>query len=103
MQELENATGFQWDAGNADKNRKHDVTDSEAEQVFFCAGLLVVADARHSDVEPRFHALGETTSGRKLHVTFTLRAEGAVIRVISVRDMHRKERAIYETQTEDPA
>ena len=89
--------------GNADKNRKHDVTDSEAEQVFFCADLLVVPDARHSDVEPRFHALGETVPGRKLHVTFALRAGGTLIRVISARDMNRKERAIYETQTEDPA
>lgn len=103
MQELENATGFQWDAGNADKNRKHGVTDAEAEQVFFCAGLLVVPDSRHSNMEPRFHALGETLPGTKLHVTFTLRAEGTLIRVISARAMNRKERAIYETQTENPA
>ncbi|AMN47715.1 hypothetical protein ACG33_11505 [Steroidobacter denitrificans] len=102
MQELENATGFEWDAGNAGKNHKHDVTDAEAEQVFFCPDLLVVTDARHSDVEPRFHALGETLSGRKLHVTFTLRADGTLVRVISARTMNRKERAIYEKQTEDP-
>lgn len=103
MQELENATGFEWDAGNAGKNRKHDVADGEAEEVFFCPDLLVVPDARHSDVEPRFHALGETLSGKKLHVTFTLRAEDTLIRVISACAMNRKERAIYETQTEDPA
>lgn len=103
MRELENATGFEWDAGNTGKNRKHDVTDAEAEQMFFCPDLLVVPDARHSDVEPRFHALGETLSGRKLHVTFTLRAEATLIRVISVRAMNRKERAVYEKQTEDPA
>ena len=103
MQELENATGFQWDAGNAGKNRKHGVTDTEAEQVFFCADLLVVLDTRHSDVEPRFHALGETLAGKKLHVTFTLRAENTLIRVISARAMNRKERAVYETQTENPS
>lgn len=103
MWELENVTGFQWDAGNAGKNRKHDVTDAEAEQVFFCPDLLVVPDARHSNVEPRFHALGEALAGRKLHVTFTLRAEGTLIRVVSARAMNRKERVVYEKQTEDPA
>lgn len=103
MLELESATGFQWDAGNAGKHRKHDVTDAEAEQVFFCPDLLVATDVRHSDVEPRFHALGETLSGKKLHVTFTLRAEGALIRVISARAMSRKERTVYERQTEDSA
>ncbi|MBS0399095.1 MAG: BrnT family toxin [Proteobacteria bacterium] len=102
MQELENATGFQWDTGNAGKNRKHDVTDAEAEQVFFCPDLLVAPDARHSEAEPRFHALGETLSGRKIHVTFTLRAESTLIRVISARTMSRKEKAVYEKQAEDP-
>ena len=103
MQELENASGFERNTGNAGKNRNHDTTDAEAEHVFFCPDLLLVPDARHSDVEPRFHALGETLSGKKLHVTFTLRAEGTLIRVISARAMNRKERAIYETQTEDSA
>lgn len=103
MKELESASGFEWDAGNAGKNRKHDVTDAEAELVFFCPDLLVVPDGQHSDAEPRFHALGETLSGKKLHVTFTLRAEGTLIRVISARAVNRKERAIYETQTEDAA
>jgi uncharacterized DUF497 family protein len=32
-------------------------------------------------------------------VTFTLRAEGTIIRVISARGMHRKERALYEGQS----
>lgn len=103
MQELEILAGFEWDAGNTGKNRKHDVTDAEAEQVFFCPDLLVAPDARHSDAEPRFHALGETLSGKKLHVTFTLRAEGTLIRVISARAMKRKERTVYEKQTEDSA
>lgn len=102
MRKLENTTGFEWDAGNVGKNRKHDVTDAEVEQVFFCPDLLIAPDARHSDVESRFHALGETLSGRKLHVTFTLRAEGTLIRVISARTMNRKESAVYEKQAEDP-
>jgi uncharacterized DUF497 family protein len=32
---------------------------------------------------------------RLLHVSFTLRANGTRIRVISARDMHRKERKVY--------
>jgi uncharacterized DUF497 family protein len=51
--------------------------------VFFDPRLLLVPDPRHSEREPRFHALGETSDGRRLHVTFTLRAEGTRIRVIS--------------------
>lgn len=86
--------GFEWDEGNARKNDKHDVTASEAEQVFFNQPLLMLEDVKHSRDEPRFHALGMTHTARKLHITFTVR--GARIRVISARDMHRKERSIYE-------
>ncbi len=90
-------TGFQWDQGNARKNvDKHDVSQSEAEQVFFNEPLLIADDVKHRQSEPRFHALGVTTSGRRLHVTFTLREENTMVRVISARDMHRKERARYE-------
>jgi uncharacterized DUF497 family protein len=32
------------------------------------------------------------------HVTFTLRGDGTRIRVISAREMHRKERLIYERE-----
>lgn len=38
-------TGFDWDAGNARKStEKHEVRQSEAEQVFFNQPLLVVPD-----------------------------------------------------------
>jgi uncharacterized DUF497 family protein len=104
MKELENVVGFQWDAGNIGKNRKHGVTDTEAEQVFFCENLLVARDERHSSsTETRFHALGETSTGTRVHVTFTLRAGAELIRVISARPMSRKEQTIYETQDKDPA
>lgn len=90
-------TGFDWDAGNERKSwEKHGVTKSEAEQVFFNQPLLVLVDQRHSQDEARYHVLGITDAGRLLHITFTLRADGTLVRVISARDMHRKERAIYE-------
>jgi uncharacterized DUF497 family protein len=69
---------------------------AEAEQVFFNAPLLVLGDVAHSQSEVRLHALGQTDEGRQLHITFTLRQSGQRIRVISARDMHRKERSVYE-------
>jgi hypothetical protein len=96
--DLGRIVGFDWDAGNARKNEQHAVSQVEAEDVFFDPRLLVAPDPRHSAAEPRFHALGETSGGRRLHVTFTLRAENTRIRVISARAMHRKERVVYEDQ-----
>ena len=90
-------TGFDWDDGNARKSvEKHDVSQPESEQIFFNEPLLVVGDEKHSQAETRYHALGVTDSSRLLHVTFTLRSKSTLIRVISARDMHRKERNIYE-------
>lgn len=98
---LDRVEGFDWDAGNARKSEeKHNVSQSEAEAVFFGDPLLVVPDPRHSQTEPRYHALGKTAEGRMLHVVFTLRRQGTLIRVISARDMHRKERKIYASETE---
>jgi uncharacterized DUF497 family protein len=96
MIDLSKIIGFNWDDGNARKNEKHGVSTAEAEQVFFNVPLLLLDDASHSQKEPRLHALGKTDEGRTLHITFTLRQAGKLIRVISARDMHRKERAIYE-------
>jgi hypothetical protein len=96
MIDLSQITGFDWDSGNARKNEKHGVSMAEAEQVFFNAPLLLLEDGGHSQNEPRVHALGKTDEGRTLHITFTLRQSGRLIRVISARDMHRKERAVYE-------
>lgn len=96
MIDLNKISGFNWDDGNARKNEKHGVSMAEAEQVFFNAPLLLLEDGAHSQQEPRLHALGKTDAGRTLHITFTVRQTGSLIRVISARDMHRKERAIYE-------
>jgi uncharacterized DUF497 family protein len=99
MLDLDQVSGFDWDDGNARKNAdKHGVSGPEAEQVFFNQPLLVVDDPKHSGSEPRFHALGRTDGGRLLHLTFTLRAGGSQIRVISARDMSRRERMVYEAQ-----
>jgi uncharacterized DUF497 family protein len=97
MVDLEQIAGFDWDDGNSRKSAdKHDVSQAEAESIFFNDPLIVVEDARHSETEQRLHALGKTTQNRLLHITFTLRQKGTLIRVISARDMHRKEWKVYE-------
>lgn len=91
---LDEIEGFEWDAGNIDKNReKHGVSNSECEEVFFNWPLLVVEDAKHSHTEQRYYALGQTNGGRRLFIVFTIRMKK--IRVISVRDMSRRERDVY--------
>ncbi|MEP7328705.1 MAG: BrnT family toxin [Betaproteobacteria bacterium] len=96
MIDLERIVGFDWDSGNSRKNVNHGVSQSEAEQVFFDPRLLMVPDLVHAAGETRFHALSQTIEGRYLHVTLTLRSSEALIRVISARDMHRKERVNYD-------
>jgi uncharacterized DUF497 family protein len=87
-------TGFDWNEGNRGKNwEKHGVTDSECEQVFFNQPLLVFADTEHSEDEQRYYVLGRTDRGRRLFVVFTPRADR--IRVISAREMTKRERALY--------
>lgn len=99
MVNFERIVGFDWDAGNIRKNaHKHDVTQAEAEQLFFNEPLIVVDDLGHSAHEPRHHALGRTDASRLLHVTFTLRRDDTLIRVISARDMSRRERLRYEQE-----
>jgi uncharacterized DUF497 family protein len=97
MIDLRQIEGFDWDTGNSRKSAdKHDVTQAEAESIFFNDPLIVVEDAKHSEREQRFNALGKTTQNRLLHVTFTVRQNATLIRVISARDMHRKEKKAYE-------
>ena len=78
------------------------MTQAEAESVFFNQPLLIVQDDRHSQIEQRLHALGKTHSHRLLHLTFTLRDDATLIRVISARPMHRKEREIYAQHDQGP-
>jgi uncharacterized protein len=101
MDDLTQIEGFDWDEGNERKSLEKDsVSQSEAEQVFFSFPLFVLEDVRHSQTEPQFQALGKTEAGRLLHVTFTTRMKGKRIRVISARDMHGKERKIYEEKSQ---
>ena len=96
--EFEQFAGFQWDEGNSNKNLlKHHVEDWECEQVFFNEPLLVFDDPKHSLIEKRWAAFGRTDGGRLLVVIFTRR--GKLLRVISAREMNRKEILFYEENT----
>lgn len=88
-------TGFEWDDGNRDKNwEKHKVSNSECEEVFFNLPLMLQPDETHSQNEARYYVLGQTNAGRRLFIVFTIREER--IRIISARDMNKRERMIYE-------
>ena len=94
MLDFSRPTGFEWDAGNDTKNwKKHQVSKEECEEVFFHQPLVVLFDAHHSEVEDRYFALGRTDLGRPLFVVFTPRGE--FLRVVSAREMTKRERSIY--------
>jgi len=101
--DLAECTGFEWDAGNSKKNwRKHRVSREEAEQVFSNRPLVVTLATDEDALgagEFRDLALGRSDADRWLFVAFTIRGE--LIRVISVRDMTRSERRIYEEAIQD--
>jgi uncharacterized protein len=93
--QISECTGFDWDEGNPRKNwERHRVSAFECEQVLFNRPFVATPDEKHSSSEPRFYALGRTDASRPLFIVFTIR--GKLIRVVSARDMNRKERKIYE-------
>jgi uncharacterized DUF497 family protein len=95
IERLPDFAGFQWDKGSINKNlARHNVQDWECEQVFLNEPLIILDDPSHSIVEKRSAAFGQTDAGRLLAVIFTRRGES--LRVISARDMNRKERKFYE-------
>ena len=53
-----------------------------------------MVDEKHSQYETRFRAMGYTDKDRCLYIVFMVRNN--LVRVISARDMNKKERAIYE-------
>ncbi len=66
----------------------------ECEEVFLNEPLKTFYDIKHSQEEIRFIAFGKTDENRRLLIVFTVR--NRKIRIISARDMSKKERRIYE-------
>lgn len=94
MRVLEKPHEFCWDKGNSNKNRKHNVEDQECEEVFIDERKRTFRDTIHSHREERFRVIGKTKRGRLLFVVFTIRKEK--IRIISGRDINKKEVQLYE-------
>jgi len=102
MNRLAQIEGFDWGQGNIEKNwDRHKVCFIECEGVFFNRPLVVAEDTGDSKSEGRYYALGGTNDGRPLFVVFTIRNNK--IRVISARDMNRKERRVYREEIEKAA
>ena len=100
MKTIENIAGFQWDEGNIDKNKKHNVENVECEETFFDSNKVILKDVLHSQNEERFILLGKTKKGRLLYIVFTVRVK--IIRIISARNINKKELHLYEKTFKNP-
>lgn len=97
MKILPEPVAFEWDRGNKDKNLvKHKTEIKEIEQVFKDEESITAEDKKHSQIESRYVIFGKTQAGRRLVIGFTIR--NYKVRVITARDMSRKERRDYEEE-----
>lgn len=88
---------FEWDSGNIDKNwKKHRVANKESEEAFLDKFLLTGRDIKHSTLEVRHLLYGQSKKGKYLAISFTFRFN--FIRIISARQMNKKEIINYEKQ-----
>lgn len=94
MRIVPDALEFVWDKGNLGKNKKHHVEDKEAEEAFLDERKKTFKDKLHSGGEERFRVVGKTKKGRLLFVAFTIRKNK--IRIISARNINKKEVYLYE-------
>jgi uncharacterized DUF497 family protein len=93
---------FEWDDGNRHKSKlKHGVAPEEVEEVFEQTEDIRVLGEQIRPIvpEPRFGLLGLSKRGRHLFVCFTFRGTG--IRIISARDMNKKEKQLYAKLCEE--
>jgi hypothetical protein len=90
--------GFDWDAGNREKCRKHGVALDDIEALF--RGRVAIHPGRVAIREERFIAIGTTSQSRKVLVVFTFRTRHGrtLIRPISARYMHKQEVRHYEEE-----
>lgn len=86
---------FDWDTGNQDKSvQKHHVLPLECEEAFLNQHHFVIEDIKHSSLENRYILLGQTNNERILFIAFTIRSKR--VRIISARDVNKRERKLYE-------
>ncbi len=86
---------FEWDPAKArDNETKHSVSFREATEVFADPLSSTALDPDHSLEEERFVIFGKTLGEQYLVVAFTER--GGRLRIISARQMTRRELQAYE-------
>jgi uncharacterized DUF497 family protein len=86
---------FEWDENKEKSNfRKHGISFTEGESVFYDLHSLTIPDPDHSNEEHRFIDIGTSNKNRVLVVVYTERENR--IRIISVRKASSAERKMYE-------
>lgn len=86
---------FEWDEEKEKSNlRKHGISFSEGESVFYDSFSITIPDPDHSIEEHRFIDIGISNRNRILVVVYTERENR--IRIISVRKATNIERKMYE-------
>ena len=88
---------FAWDPAKAEANqRKHAVSFTEAQTVFYDENGVEFYDDEHSEWEDRFLLLGLSSKLRLLIVCHCYRADDGVIRLISARKATPQEALYYQ-------
>ena len=86
---------FEWDEEKEKSNfRKHKITFTEGETVFYDTFSLTIPDPDHSIEENRFIDIGTSDKNHLLVVCYVERNNR--IRIISARPANEAERKIYE-------
>ena len=83
---------FDWDDGNLEHIKKHNVEYLECEEIFYNEPIFFY-DEKHSTQEKRFLAYGASDEKRLLTIIFTIRNNK--IRIVSARDQNKNEREVY--------
>ena len=86
--------GFEWDQGNLEHIKRHNIDYRECEEVFVNTPLRLNEDKKHSKIEERLQVLGKTNNQRLLFIAFTIRKNK--VRIVSARNQSKKERREYE-------
>ena len=95
MQIIPEPYHFEWDEGNREKSLiKHKVTLEECEEAFYDEHKRIYKALGERGDEERYLLLAKTSNERLLFLVFTVRKQH--IRVISARDLNKKERGLYE-------
>jgi uncharacterized DUF497 family protein len=95
MIDLSYITGFEWDEASRKSNwQRYHIEEGECHDVFFNLPLFVQTDLENIPVKRRSYILGQTLSGRKLFIAFTIHKDK--IRIITARDMSKREQLLYD-------